>query len=199
MSIVVKNINELDLQGSYTYKDYLTWQVDEMLELIKGKIFRMSPAPRSRHQRIASNIHGELYPFFKKQPCKIFEAPFDVRFPDKNGQIRTVVQPDICIICEPSKIDELGCLGAPDFIVEILSPSTEKKDLREKYDLYEESGVKEYWVVNPDAKSVQIFLLNSNGKYEEAALYLHPDHMREAVPLLSFEGKAIQMEDIFQV
>jgi len=139
----------LDLNKRYTYADYLTWFDDKARELIDGFIKMMSPAPRIRHAKVVKNIYRHFDSIITKNKgrCEVFFAPFDVRFP-KNGEtaydkIDTVVQPDICVICDLSKLDDRGCCGAPDMIVEVLSPSTAKKDLTEKFNLYEEHGVKE--------------------------------------------------------
>lgn len=170
MPAIVTDINQLDLNGTYTYADYLLWQFEERLELIRGKIFRMSPAPSSGHQKILGNLHLEIGPFFKKHHCQAFIAPFDVRLPKKDQgisdqKIYTVVQPDICVICDESKIDERGCVGAPDLVIEILSPGNSKKELDNKFDLYQESGVKEYWIVQPGEKNALIFILNDSGSF----------------------------------
>ncbi len=167
----VTNINELDLNGTYTYADYLQWQFQEMVEIIQGKIFRMSPAPNVKHQRVSSKLHLILGNFLKQQSCELFSAPFDVRLLDKrkssqNHDIYTVVQPDLCIICDKDKLDEQGCVGSPDLIVEILSKGNSKKEMKTKYALYQENGVKEYWVVFPSEYVLQQFILNEKGKYE---------------------------------
>jgi len=109
--------------------------------------------------------------FLSKSKCQLFSAPFDVRLlsskkSKSDKSITTVVQPDLCVICDPSKIDERGCLGAPDWIIEILSPRNSSKDLREKFDVYEKSGVKEYWVVYPNDQTVMVYMLNEKRKYE---------------------------------
>ncbi|MDR2680311.1 MAG: Uma2 family endonuclease, partial [Tannerella sp.] len=143
----------LNTKKRYTYADYLTWMDDQACELLDGFIRLMSPAPTLTHAKIS----GEIFFFFRKYieknkgRCQIFTAPFDVRLPRKpdevtDDKIYTVVQPDICIVCDESKLDERGCLGAPDMVVEILSLSSQKYDLNEKFNLYEASGVKEYWV-----------------------------------------------------
>ena len=122
------DVKEPDLSGTYTYADYLTWQWEEMAELINGKIFKMSPAPSGLHQRISGNLFGPLWNYFRGKKCQVFSAPFDVRLPGsskKDRDIITVVQPDLCVICDPSKMDERGCLGAPDWIIEILSKYTQ--------------------------------------------------------------------------
>src|SRR5690554_3746473 len=139
--------------GRYSYADYLGWQMDEMVELIKGEVFRSAAAvPRRIHQEISGKIFYKLFEFLEHHRCKVYEAPFDVRLPvksKKNEDIDTVVQPDICVICDRSKLDDLGCIGAPDLIIEILSPGNNKKELKNKYEVYEESGVGEYWIVHP--------------------------------------------------
>jgi Uma2 family endonuclease len=170
----ITDINELDLNGVYTYADYLTWRFEQSVELIKGKIFKMSPAPNRKHQRLAMKLSAKLFNHitYKKAPCEVYPAPFDVRLLDKkksekaNKDIYTVVQPDICVICDKDKLDDKGCIGAPDLIVEILSPGNSKKEMKIKYALYEESGVKEYWVVFPSEYVLQQFILNENGKYQ---------------------------------
>ncbi len=127
-------LNDLSPDKTYTYADYLTWQFDEMVEIIKGKMFKMSPAPARMHQRVSSNLMHQVQGFFYKKPCQVYHAPFDVRLLAKKGnsdaQILTVVQPDLCVICDLSKLDEKGCVGAPDLVIEILSPSTRKKTFR---------------------------------------------------------------------
>jgi Uma2 family endonuclease len=168
---VITSFEELDLQGSYTYADYLKWQFQERLELLKGKIFKMSPAPSTRHQRISGICFGMIWTILDKKPCscQVFSAPFDVRLIRKDKktdkEIITVVQPDICVICDENKIDERGCIGSPDLIIEILSPGYTKKEMKEKYEVYEESGVKEYWLVEPNDEIVLVYILNDEGKY----------------------------------
>lgn len=172
----ITDISQLDLNKTYSYADYLTWQFGEMVELIKGKIFKMSPTPKVSHQKISANISNRFYNFLHKKPCSVYYAPFDVRLPIKNAKndTYTVVQPDICIICDQGKIDENGCNGSPDLIVEILSQSTKRKDLKDKYEAYEESGVKEYWVVYPSEKVLEIFVLE-NEKYQPKGKYFEGD------------------------
>lgn len=158
----VLSIEDLDLNKKYTYADYLTWWFDERVELIKGRIHRMSPAPSSDHQHVSSVLHGELYQFLKQKNCKVFAAPFDVKLHKSNESSReaeTVVQPDLCVVCDKNKIDHRGCKGAPDLVVEILSPSSSNVDLNDKYELYEENGVREYWIVYPGEGVVDCFEL----------------------------------------
>ena len=128
---MITSISQLDLNKKYTYADYLTWQFDEMVELIKGRIFRMSPAPKRLHQEFSGNVFSEFHNYLKIKPCKVYEAPFDVRLIKNknkdNKQIETVVQPDICIICDLDKLDDYGCIGSPDLIVEIVSKASKKR------------------------------------------------------------------------
>lgn len=163
----ITNINQLDSNKIYSYADYLMWKLDERVELIKGRIFKMSPAPSRKHQDISGNMYFLLRKIFGNQGYKLYSAPFDVRIPKKskdNTAILTVVQPDLCVICDEAKLDEKGCVGAPDLVVEILSPGNSKKEMKNKYELYEESGVKEYWIVNPMEENILIFVLE-NGNY----------------------------------
>ncbi|GIZ15176.1 Uma2 family endonuclease [Capnocytophaga catalasegens] len=163
----ITDINQLDMNGVYTYADYLLWKFQERVELIKGKIFKMSPAPSRKHQDISRKINRKLDAFFCNGSCNLYYAPFDVRLPQKSKkdeQIYTVVQPDLCVICDPKKLDERGCIGAPDLIIEILSPGNSKKEMKNKYELYQEAGVREYWVVNPLEENILIYVLD-NGKY----------------------------------
>jgi Uma2 family endonuclease len=189
----------LDLNKRYTYADYLTWLDDKARELIHGFIKMMSPAPRSIHASISYNISWHLGAIVRKNKgkCKVYYAPFDVRFP-KHGEttddkIDTVVQPDICVICDLSKLDERGCCGAPDMIAEVLSPSTAKKDMTEKFTLYEEHGVKEYWIVYPKDEAINVFILQEDGKYDAGTLY----EFEGKIPVHIFDDYLIDLSDIF--
>lgn len=162
----ITSLDQLDFSKSYTYADYLTWNFKERVELIKGKIFNMSPAPASIHQKISGRIGARLHVFLEDQTCEVYSAPFDVRLTIQKDykNITTVVQPDICVICDPNKIDEKGCAGAPDIVVEIVSPGNTKTEMKIKFDLYEESKIQEYWIVQPVDKTVLVYQLE-NGKY----------------------------------
>lgn len=144
----------------YTYADYLKWKFEERLELFRGKIFKLS-APNTKHQVIAGNIFVQVKTVLEGKRCFVFIAPFDVRLPVKNkkkdDEITTVVQPDLGIVCDKSKIDERGCCGAPDLVIEILSPGNSQKEVQFKFELYEESGVKEYWIINPVEENIVVF------------------------------------------
>jgi Uma2 family endonuclease len=190
----------LDMNKRYTYADYVTWLDDKSRELIHGFIQKMLPAPRLRHASVSYNISWHLGSIIRKNKskCKIFTAPFDVRLPKQgetaDDKIDTVVQPDICVICDLSKLDERGCCGAPDMVVEILSPSTIKKDVTDKFALYEESGVKEYWLVHPKDKAITVFLLQENGKYDDGTVY--EDEVK--IPVVVFDNVLIELNDIFE-
>lgn len=184
---------------SYTYADYVKWDLPEMVELIRGKVFKMSPAPTSKHQHISGQLFLSIGGFLKGKKCKAFTAPFDVRLPRKgknDKDIVTVVQPDICVICDPAKIEERGCLGAPDWIIEILSPQTSSKDLNEKFDVYEESGVNEYWVVHPTEQTVLVYRLNDQGKYQGI---LKPYVRNDKVQSHTLPALTIDLAEIFEL
>jgi Uma2 family endonuclease len=140
----ITSFSQLDPQLKYTYADYLLWQFQDRVELIKGYIRQMT-APSVRHQRISGRIYGSLWAFLKNKRCDVFAAPFDVRLPlpihlQKGDKIDTVVQPDICIICDRSKLDDKGCIGAPELIVEILSPGNSRKEMRENMTFIKRPG-----------------------------------------------------------
>ncbi len=196
----ITDISQLNMQGTYSYADYLAWQFEQFVELIKGRIWKMSPAPRTIHQRVAWNLVLIIGNYLKLKDCKAFSAPFDVRLFDKkksvktNQEIFTVVQPDLCVICEKAKIDEYGCLGAPDLIIEILSPGNSKKEMRVKYDLYQESGVREYWIADPEHQTVQVFALNEQEIYQNRAIYVHDDVMQSYI----FPDLKIDLTEVFE-
>ena len=200
MSKIIKSLAELDLSATYSYADYLLWYFEERVELIKGHIFQMSPAPSRRHQNISGSLHIKMGIYLLEKKCKLYSAPFDVRLLDKsksskaNEEIYTVVQPDLCIICDPSKLDDRGCIGAPDLIVEILSPGNSKKEMKIKYQLYEEAGVKEYWIVFPSEYVLQQFVLNENGKYELKNSYSEDEIFSAHI----FPDLTVNLEEIFQ-
>jgi Uma2 family endonuclease len=193
---ICMKLADLDLNKVYTYADYLKWTFDERVELIKGKIFKMSPAPNRKHQELSSFIHGELYAYLKNKNCKVYSAPFDVRIPRKSKDdkdIITVLQPDICVICDRSILDAKGCLGAPDIVVEILSPSNNVTELENKYEIYLEAGVKEYWVVSPQDKTFLIYTLQ-DGKYVPSRLMVAGHFATSSV----LEGFSLDLTALFK-
>ena len=185
----VTNFNDLDLNGTYTYADYLKWKFEERLELFRGKIFKMSPAPDRYHQEISGNLYFNLAKILKKSSCNLYAAPFDVRLQKlkaNDEKVTTVVQPDLCVICDENKLDDKGCNGAPDLIMEILSPGNSKKEMGIKFDLYEENEVKEYWIVDPSEKTVLMYVLKEN-KYVGLKPFIEDDNITSSLfPQLKF-------------
>jgi Uma2 family endonuclease len=191
-------VAEPDRSLSYTYADYLQWRFVERLELLRGKIFQMS-GPNTRHQIISGRLFASLYNHLEKQSCRVFSAPFDVRLPLKGGvrddEITTVVQPDLCVVCDESKLDDRGCCGAPDLVIEILSPGDSSKEVRMKYELYEEARVLEYWVVNPAEENVVVHGLDlSSGKFVGLKMYAGRDVIR-SVAVAGFEVDVYKLFD----
>ena len=192
-------LSQLDLNKTYSYADYLTWQFGEIVELVKGKISAMAPAPNVYHQRIELKLALEIGHYLKGKKCELFVAPFDVRLYDrkksilKNQDIQTVVQPDLCVVCNPEFLDEQGCNGAPDWIIEILSKGNSKREMQVKYELYREAGVTEYWIVYPNDCAIHQFVLNENGRYDLVKMFTDDD---VATPHL-FPDLAVKLEEIF--
>ena len=159
----------------FTYKDYLEWPDEERWELINGEAWDMSPAPNRKHQKISGKLFFQIEDFLKDKECEVYNAPFDVRLPNTNNDsienIDTVAQPDLLVVCDKSKLDDAGCIGAPDWIIEILSPSTAVKDLNNKYQLYQARGVKEYWIIDPSNNYLTVYLLDISGKYFRSGVY----------------------------
>ncbi|MHB0937242.1 MAG: Uma2 family endonuclease [Armatimonadota bacterium] len=180
----------------YTYADIQSWPDGERWELIHGVAYDMTPAPGLKHQESLGALFAQLYTLLQGQPCRPFVAPFDVFLP-KGGEadedIDTVVQPDLVVVCDRSRITESGIKGAPDLVVEILSPSTALKDQREKYILYQNSGVHEYWIVHPTDHTVMVYRLREDGKYGTPDVYGENEH----VPVGVLEGLQIDLQRVF--
>ncbi len=192
------SLHQLDLNGKYSYADYLTWRIEQALEIIKGKILPMT-APNRKHQKISWELNGLMYIFFKSKECQAFAAPFDVRLFDKrksgkaNKDIYTVVQPDICVVCDETKLDDAGCKGAPDLVLEILSPGNSKKEMKIKKELYEENAVREYWVIDPDHETVHQFVLNKKSVFDAPTIYSSDDILKSFI----FKGFELDLEKLF--
>ncbi len=191
----ITELSQLDLSKTYSYDDYLTWKIQERIELFKGKIYAMSPAPASRHQRILGKMGNKVYNFLEGNVCEVFFAPFDVRLErNKNDKkVFTVVQPDICVICDPSKIDEKGCVGPPDVVVEILSPGNSTKEMKNKFDLYQEAGVLEYIIVQPADSTILQYQLQ-NGQYVNYRPLTLEDTFKSSV----ISGFEVDLKKIFE-
>ena len=182
-------------QERFTFADVLTWSEDERIEIINGEAFMMAP-PSSRHQEISMAIAAQLYNFLEGKRCKVYPAPFGVRLFEQDGDrpedVDTVVEPDISVVCDRSKIDKYGCKGAPDLIIEILSPSTRRHDRLVKLGLYQRAGVREYWIVNPEEKTVQVLLL------EDGKLLPHEEYGRDDVAKVNvLDGCFIELGKVF--
>ncbi len=153
----------------YTYADYLTWDDGQRWELINGEAYCMSPAPGVRHQKLSAELLRQLANHLKGKPCQVFSAPFDVRLSERStasdNYVDNVIQPDLLVICDKSKLDDRGCNGAPDLVIEILSPSTAAVDFKIKFDLYQRFGVLEYWIIHPAEQTLLVFKLQEHGRY----------------------------------
>ncbi len=195
---MITDISQLDLSKRYSYADYLTWRFKERVELFKGWLAKLA-APSTFHQTISGELHRQLANHFRKSGCRVFSAPFDVRLPDNikstdDKTIYTVVQPDLCVICDDAKIDAKGCLGAPDWILEILSPGNNKAEIQSKFKLYEEAGVKEYWIVQPGDQTVTVFDLRDD-QYQFRMMYSNEDK----IPCGLFPQLEVDMKEVFSV
>ncbi|MDO7875180.1 Uma2 family endonuclease [Hymenobacter sp. ASUV-10] len=193
----ITSLSQLDPNGTYSYADYLSWQFNEFVELIKGKLMRPMAGPSVRHQELSQRLELSILSFLRGSRCRMFHAPLDVRLTRSTGngdaQIRTVVQPDIFVVCDPGKLDERGCLGAPDWIIEILSPGNTSRDTKTKFDLYEENGVREYWIVIPGLQTIQTYQLDEAGEYQPSGEYAEPGLM----PVATLPGLTIDWREVF--
>jgi Uma2 family endonuclease len=183
----------------FTYRHYRTWPDSERWELIEGHAWAMSPAPTRYHQGLVGKLHASLDRYLSGKPCHAYLAPFDVLLPagdEADDEVDTVVQPDIVVYCDTSRLTKAGARGAPDLAVEILSPSTSKKDQREKFDLYQRHGVREYWVVDPMGSWLCVYRLSSEGAFDEGELR---EPLREYGPIASkvLEGFVIEPKELF--
>ena len=182
--------------GYYSYADYLTWPMDLVAELIQGRLFKKAAAAPNRiHQRVSLKLSVKLYQFLEGKTCQVYEAPFDVRFPKdskEDHRIFDVVQPDICVVCDPSILDQRGCIGSPDLIVEILSPGNSKLELKQKFDLYESREVKEYWIIQPEHQTMTIYTW-VNGTSLPSRLFTTGDVIESQV----VKGFKLDLEEFF--
>lgn len=187
---MITSLDQLDLSKAYTFKDYLSWKFTERVELLRGYIAKMSPAPNSKHQEISSNLQGNLWHFLQKKPCRVVAAPFDVYLPSIHGEGETVVQPDLCVICDTTKIKKQGCVGSPDLVIEILSAGNSRKEMTKKFQIYEQAGVKEYWIVFPYEEVIQQYILEE-GKYQLAPL------SENTIKSIFLKGFEVDLDTIF--
>ena len=179
------------------YGDYQEWPDHERWELIDGIAYDMSPAPSRTHQKILGELHRQISTYLLDKTCDVYMAPFDVRFPEqdeKEEEIKTVLQPDISVICDPAKLDEKGCLGSPDLIIEIVSPATVQKDMREKLFIYEKFGVKEYWIIHPVDQILMVFKLLPGNKYGRPEIFSPLDQVKVGI----FPDLTINLSTVFK-
>lgn len=195
----IVSLSQLDVaNGVYTYADYLTWKFEQTVELIRGKIMPMA-APSRRHQAMSWQLTLGIGNHFANHRCKAYAAPFDVRLYDRiksekaNMEVLTVVQPDISIICDLTKLDEKGCLGAPDLIIEILSPGNSSKEMKSKRLLYEEAGVREYLIFDPEHENVFQFHLMESEVFSPATIYVDDEILESVI----FPDLRIDLKSIF--
>jgi len=179
----------------YTFADVLAWDENERAEIVGGEPVMMAP-PSRIHQEISFEICRQLGNYLEGKRCKAYPAPFAVRLFEKDGEapedVDTMVEPDISIVCDRDKLDKHGCKGAPDMVVEILSPSTQRHDRLVKLGLYQRAGVREYWIVDPDSSTVQVFLQNGG------SLQLHEVYDRESVAKVNvLDGCFIELSKVF--
>jgi Uma2 family endonuclease len=195
---MITDFNQLDLTKQYSYADYLTWKFTDRVELIRGWIKKMSPAPSSYHQVVSGNLSFHIQKYLYKKGCKVFVAPFDVRLintkkSSDDNIVYTVVQPDICIICDKDKIDKRGCVGAPDLVIEIVSKGNTKYEMETKFELYEEAGVLEYCIVGLGDETTTVFDLKEN-KFQFRKIYSNDDK----VPMGIFTDFSLDMTEVFE-
>jgi Uma2 family endonuclease len=196
--MAITKFSQLDLTKKYTYADYVTWQFKERVELFKGWVMKMAPAPSEIHQRSSFYLEQKIYNYFNKKPCKVYHAPFDVRLLDNkkstaDKNIYTVVQPDILVVCDITKLDARGIIGAPDLVVEILSPGNSKKEMVNKFQLYETNGVLEYWIADPIYKTIQLFYLVEK-KYQLIKCFYEDEKMESKL----FKGLKVKVGEVFE-
>jgi len=187
----------LALHQPFTYGDYLRFPQEERWELIDGHLYAMSPAPSPRHQEIVGELFRQIANHLQEtSDCRIYSAPFDVRLADaaeKDEEVTTVVQPDIAVICDRAKLDERGCYGAPDLVMEVLSPATAAKDQTVKLSLYQRTGVREFWVVHPTDETVMVRLLDESGRYGVPRIHTAEDKPGVAI----LPGLSVDLERVF--
>lgn len=189
-------VEEPSADYGYTYADYLQWKIEERIELFKGRILKLS-APNRIHQKVSGELYLVIGSFLKGKKCQVYNAPFDVSLPvhnrKKDNEVTTVVQPDICVICNETKLDDRGCCGAPDLVVEILSPGNSQKEVRLKFEIYEEAGVKEYWLIYPVEQTLIAYSLYENA-FGGGKMYAPGDIFYST----SVQGLSIDINEIFE-
>lgn len=181
----------------WTYADYLTWDDGQRWELIEGAAYCMSPAPGRNHQYVQAALVTQFFSYLRGKPCEVYGSPFDVRLSEKSdasdNYVKTVVQPDLLVVCDKAKLDDRGCNGAPDLVIEILSPSTAAVDFKNKFDLYQRFAVLEYWIIHPAEQTLLVYKRGADGLYGAADRYAGDDQV--PVPLLG--DLVIELAEVF--
>ena len=186
-------------EDRFTYADYLSWDDDKRWELIDGEAFCMSPGPNRLHQKWLGELHRQIANYLEERPYEVYLAPLDVRLQDlpdaSDEDTITVVQPDIMVVCDRDKLDDRGIKGAPDLVVEIISPSTAKRDITVKHQLYQRHGVKEYWLLYPNDRTLLVYKLSEEGRYAQPKVFGEGD----VVPVPLPGDLVIDMGKVFRV
>ena len=184
-------IDELDENRRFTYADYLEWEGPQRYQLINGEAFMMA-SPSVPHQAVLMELSLQFGYWLKGKPCRVFAAPLDVRlFPKEDNSDNTVVQPDLLVVCDSGKLGKGSVNGAPDFVIEIVSPSNTYSELFHKFQYYLEAKVREYWVVDPEEKRVQVHIYE-NGSYI-STIYRDND----TIPVTVLPGLEIALEELW--
>lgn len=176
----------IDPIKTYTYKDYILYDENERIEIIEGKIYNMSPAPSRIHQKLITEILFKIRSYIEANngECEVYPSPFDVILKNDNETIdesKNIVQPDISVICDKSKLTDKGCNGSPDMIVEIVSPYNPNNDFIRKLNLYDKYKVNEYWIVNPMKQNILVYKLDNNESYGMPDIYTFKDKIKVGI------------------
>ena len=186
----------LKIDRKYTYKDYMTWNDDKFWELIDGIPYQMAP-PSTKHQRVLGMLFNQFQNYLMGKKCEVFVAPFGVRLPLENEEdeyIKNAILPDIAVVCDKKNLDDAGYRGAPDLIIEILSPSTSKRDVKDKFKLYERAGVKDYWIVDPVHNFIKVYISGKDGTYGKSEVYFKGEKIKVGI----FPDLEIDLETVFK-
>jgi len=186
----------LKLEERYTYKDYMTWNDNKYWELIDGIAYQMAP-PSRKHQNVSTGLLLQFGNYLEDKTCEVYHQPFGVRLPLENEPdeyIKNAVLPDIVVVCDEKKLDDAGCRGGPDLIIEILSPSTGKRDQEDKFKLYEKAGVKEYWIVDPLNNFIRVYILGEKNRYGRGKIYAEGDKIKVSI----FPDLEIDLKRVFK-
>lgn len=180
----------------YTYADYLKWPEDERWEIINGQPY-MQAAPSWQHQSISGELYRQISNYLIGKPCRVFASPFDLcltKHDENDDDVSNIVQPDIVVVCDETRLRKTGYFGVPELIIEISSPSTTRQDRVYKFNMYEKAGVKEYLIVEPDGKYISVFTLQENRRYGRPEAYTETDTLQVSV----FPDLALDLKTVFE-